>query len=77
MKLIGMLDSPYPLAITSSEITQAGVSAAVAWQFTQQVHPEVVPADRSPALVALSAQAEALPEFQAAPHGDTTYRQAA
>lgn len=66
-----------PLAITSSEISQAGVSAAVAWHFTQQMHPEVVPAAGYPSLAALSAQAEALPEFQAAPHGDGTYRQAA
>lgn len=63
-----------PLAVTSSAITQAGVSAAVAWHFTQQMLPEVVPADNYPSLVALSARAEALPEFLAAPHGDSTYR---
>jgi glutathione S-transferase len=64
-----------PLAVTSSDITQAGVSAAVAWHFTQQTLPEIVAAAAYPALVALSAQAEALPEFQAAPYGDSTYRQ--
>jgi glutathione S-transferase len=64
-----------PLAVTSGAINQAGVSAAVAWHFTQQMLPEVVAASRHPALVALSAQAEALPEFRAAPHGDGTYRQ--
>lgn len=49
---------------------QAGISAAVAWHFTQQMLPEVVPAASGPALAALSAAAEALPEFRAAPYGD-------
>ena len=66
--------SHHPLAVTSSSITQAGVSAAVAWYFTQQMLPEVVPAARFPALVAFSEKAETLPEFTAAPHGDSTYR---
>ena len=63
-----------PLALTSSAITQAGVSAAVAWHFTQQMLPEVVPAASHSSLVAFCAKAEALPEFRAAPHGDSTYR---
>jgi glutathione S-transferase len=63
-----------PLPVTSSAITQAGVSAAIAWHFTQQMLPEVVPAASYPSLVALSAKAEALPEFRAAPHGASTYR---
>lgn len=63
-----------PLAVTSSTIDQAGVTAAVCWHFTQQVLHEVVPAVRHPCLVALSSKAEALPEFIAAPHGDGTYR---
>ena len=63
-----------PLAVTSSAITQAGVTTAVAWNFTQKMHPEVIAAANYPALVALSARAEALPEFMAAPHGDSTYR---
>jgi glutathione S-transferase len=66
-----------PLAVTSSTITQAGLSTAVAWQFTQQTLPEVVPAASYPSLVAFSAQAEALREFMAAPHGDSTYRMTA
>lgn len=65
-----------PLALTSSGINQAGVSAAVAWHFTQQMIPEVVPAPSFPALRALSAKAELLPEFLAAPHGASTYREA-
>jgi len=63
-----------PLAATSSTITQAGVTAAVAWNFTHKMHPELVPAASYPALVAFSAKAEGLPEFMAAPHGDGTYR---
>jgi glutathione S-transferase len=63
-----------PLASTSASINQAGVSAAVAWQFTQQVLPEIVPAENYPALRKFSSRAEALPEFRAAPHGASTYR---
>jgi glutathione S-transferase len=65
-----------PLAVTSAAINQAGVSVAVAWQFTQQMVPEVVPGANYPALRELSAKAEALPEFIAAPHGAGTYRYA-
>ena len=63
-----------PLAVTSGAINQAGVSAAVAWHFTQQMLPEVVSAANYPALSAFSAKAEALQEFIAAPHGAGTYR---
>jgi len=63
-----------PPAVTSSSIDQAGVSTAVAWHFTQRMLPDLVPAAGYPSLAAFSAQAEALPEFQAAPHGDSTYR---
>lgn len=62
-----------PLPATSAAMTQAAVSVAVAWQFTQQTLPEVVPAAAYPLLRAFSAQAEALPEFVAAPYGDGTY----
>ena len=65
-----------PLATTSAGITQAGVTVAVAWFFTQQTRPEIVPSQNFPALVALSASAEKLHEFLAAPHGAGTYRQA-
>lgn len=66
--------SHHPLVITSSAISQAGVTAAVAWHFTQQMLPEVVPATGYPSLVAMSAKAESLPEFRAAPHGESVYR---
>jgi glutathione S-transferase len=63
-----------PLACTSATIRQSGVTVAVAWHFTQQVLAEVVAAQEFPHLVAYSAAAETLPEFQAAPYGDGTYR---
>jgi heme-degrading monooxygenase HmoA len=58
--------------LSTQKIDQAGVSIAVAWQFIQQTMPEVVPAAQFPALAAWSAQAETLPAFLAAPHGDST-----
>jgi glutathione S-transferase len=62
-----------PLAVRSSSINQAGISTAVAWFFTQQMLPEVVPEAQFPVLTAFSAQAEKLAEFRAAPHGEGTY----
>lgn len=62
------------VSMRSSTIQQAELSSAVAWHFVQQMIPEVVAATRYPALAALSAAAEALPEFQAAPHGAGTFR---
>ena len=61
-----------PLAAADA-IDQAGVTAAVAWHFTQQTRPELVPAANYPLLQAFSAQAEVLPAFAAAPHGAGTY----
>lgn len=61
-----------PLQATTAGLTQAGVSTAVAWEFTQQTLPGLVPEVAHPALVAYSAAAEALPAFRAAPHGDGT-----
>ena len=66
----------HPLALTRTALDQACVSTAVAWAFIQNMLPEVVPASRYPNLVAFSQAAEALPEFRAAPHGDSTYRPA-
>jgi hypothetical protein len=57
-----------PLPLTRPDITQAGITVAVAWYFTQQMLPEIVPATSFPQLVALSERAERLPEFRAAPH---------
>jgi glutathione S-transferase len=59
--------------ITGERMDQAGISTAVAWQFTQQMIPDVLDAAAYPALRAFSLQAEALPEFRKAPHGLGTY----
>jgi glutathione S-transferase len=63
-----------PPPATSATIDQAGLSIAVAWHFTQQLIPDVVPAERFPALTAFAALAECLPEFLAAPYGEGVCR---
>jgi glutathione S-transferase len=57
-----------PLSV--APINQAGITAAVAWHFTQALIPDVVPAADYPYLQSLSAAAERLPEFAAAPHSE-------
>jgi glutathione S-transferase len=66
-----------PLAATSATLSQAGVTTGVVWLFTQKMLPELVPAADYSHLVAFSAQVEALPEFNAAPHGEGTFVQSA
>jgi glutathione S-transferase len=44
--------------------TQASITSAVAWQFTQMMLPEIVKAQDFPRLQALSLASEALPQFQ-------------
>ncbi|MGA2777297.1 MAG: glutathione S-transferase [Steroidobacteraceae bacterium] len=61
-------------AVDAETLGQAGISVAVAWHFTQQMLPDVVPASTHPALQAYCADAERLPAFRAAPHGAGTYR---
>lgn len=63
-----------PLPIIDAPINQAGVTAAVAWHFTQMMLPEIVSASDFPALREFSDKAEKLPEFVSAPHGAGTYR---
>ena len=46
---------------------QADITSAVAWRFTRELIPDVVPADNFPRLAQLSGRAEALPAFLAAP----------
>lgn len=53
--------------LCAGRITQADITAAVAWRFTQHMLPGAVDAARYPALAALSARAETLPEFVATP----------
>ena len=56
-----------PLSASEETMTQAGVSTAVAWAFTQLLTPDAVSPDDFPALAAYSAQAENLPVFLGAP----------
>lgn len=53
--------------LLGGQLTQADVSVAVAWRFTQYYLADLVPADRYPLLSAWSARAESLPEFIATP----------
>ena len=61
-----------PLAASVADMTQAGVTTAISWHFTQQMLPQIVPAARFAALAAFCAQAEALAPFRAAAHGAGT-----
>ena len=54
-----------PLAASREAITQAGVTVAVVWEFTQSMTPGDVAAGAHPAIAAHAAAAEALPEFRA------------
>ena len=56
-----------PLGAQDTTITQAGVTTAVAWTFTQMMLPNIVLAERFPRLNAYSASAEQLPAFRATP----------
>jgi glutathione S-transferase len=58
-----------PLATGAAQLTQAGITTAVAWHFAQQLLPQVVPAAHFPILVGFGARAEALAPFRAAAHG--------
>uniref|UniRef100_UPI000381EF3C glutathione S-transferase C-terminal domain-containing protein n=1 Tax=Cupriavidus sp. WS TaxID=1312922 RepID=UPI000381EF3C len=48
-------------------LTQADVTTAVAWRFTQMMLPQAADAAAYPALAAFSAAAEALPAFRDTP----------
>jgi glutathione S-transferase len=60
-----------PLSVDN--IDQAGITAAVAWQFSRSMTPELLDAARFPTLQQFSTMAERLPAFAAAPHGLGTY----
>jgi glutathione S-transferase len=64
-----------PLAMTGAALDQAGISTAVAWHFTQMLLPQAVDPAAHPLLREHSSQAERLPQFRAAPHGDGTFQQ--
>lgn len=60
----------HPLDASHTGINQAGITVAVAWHFLARELPEAAKATEYPLLADFSTRAEALPEFQAAPHGD-------
>lgn len=62
-----------PLVLGGPGTDHGAVMTAVTWHFMQQMLPEVVAAADYPLLSELSRRAEALPQFAAAPHGDSTY----
>ncbi|KVD70306.1 glutathione S-transferase [Burkholderia sp. ABCPW 14] len=81
-RVLGQLDGAYGALeariagasgwLVGERITQADVTVAVAWRFTQFMkddYPDLARIDpaRYPALAALSARAEALPEFESTP----------
>lgn len=59
-----------PPALQGDTLAQPVLSTAVFWHFTQRALPGLVAPEQHPALAALSAHAEALPAFRAAPHGE-------
>jgi glutathione S-transferase len=59
-----------PLAATAATISQAGLTCAVVWHFTQQLLPGAVAAADHPHLAELSSRAETLEAFRRAPHGE-------
>ena len=56
-----------------NNLTQAAVTAAIVYFFAQATVTDVLAQGRFPLLAALSAAAEQLPAFRAAPHGDGSY----
>jgi glutathione S-transferase len=62
-----------PLQTQRGTINQPGIAAAVAWNFTQAMLPQAVPAAQFPALQRHSAASEQLAEFRLAPHGMDIY----
>lgn len=54
-------------AVFSALHSQASISTAVIWQFTQSMLASIVPASRHPGLVSLSTRLERTPEFQKYP----------
>lgn len=53
--------------LAGTTLTQADISVAVAWGFTQFIQADRVPASRYPAISAFAARLELLPEFVAYP----------
>ena len=62
-----------PLILGGPGTEHGVVMTAVTWHFMRQMLHELVAAENYPSLDELSRRAEALPQFAAAPHGDSTY----
>ena len=62
-----------PLRAAAGSIGQPAITAAVAWYFSRDILPDLVDPAAHPHLQTLSAQAETLPAFRAAPYGPGTY----
>lgn len=65
-----ILESAVPKArpwLLGEALSQADVSVAVAWRFTQYTIADLIQAQAYPALAAFSARAESLPEFVSTP----------
>ena len=62
-----------PLILGGPGTEHGAIMTAVTWHFMRQMLPELVAAENYPSLDELSRRAEALPQFAAAPHGDSTY----
>jgi glutathione S-transferase len=56
-----------PLSAQPQAMTQAGISAAVAWSFTQMILPEAIAATACPSLAEFTSRAERTPDFLALP----------
>lgn len=56
-----------PLSTEPQAMTQAGISAAVAWSFTQMILPEAVAPAACPTLAGFTGRAEGMPDFLATP----------
>jgi len=62
-----LLEAAYAAMPAATRLMQADITAAVAWRFTAGMLPGVIAPARCPALAALSAEAEARPEFLSVP----------
>ncbi|USX28353.1 glutathione S-transferase [Oxalobacteraceae bacterium OTU3CINTB1] len=62
-----------PLILGGPGTEHGAIMTAITWHFMRQMLPELVAAENYPALDDLSRRAESLPQFAAAPHGDSTY----
>jgi glutathione S-transferase len=65
-----------PFAPAAERIDQAGVTTAVTWTFLQALVAPLVPVAEHPALAAWADEAERLPAFRAAPHGEAPMQKA-